>query len=496
MPVNENDESRRCPGEKYGIPRAICKGRQLQRYSKCPTCSYQKADMDARVGTPPPVADIIFKAYDIRGAYPDQINEQLAERVGEATAKFLGAKTIVIGRDMRVSSEPLAKAAIKGVTGFGCNVIDIGLVSTDANYFATGCYNASGGIQITASHNPPNENGLKISREKAMPVGEDSGLQSVKRLVYGPRPRPAAMPGLVEPRDCVKDFARHVLSFARSVPRIKVVIDAGNGMHGRMMPRILDRLPIEPIPMYFELDPTFPHHAANPLKHETLADLQRKIAETHAELGVAFDADGDRCGFVTEKGEILPGDLVTALFARHALKQQPGSAIVYDVRSSWVVDEEVRKAGGVPVRERVGHAFIKATMRKRNAPIGGELSCHYYFRDNYYADSGAIAMIYMLNVLGEEDKPLSELLKPLQRYFASGELDFEVKDKEGKMREVATIFSDAKIQYKDGITVEYKDWWFNVRSSNTQALLRLNLEAKTEPLKEEKLTQVVALLQK
>ena len=493
--MEDNAQQRRCPGEKYPITVPICKGRQIRNYPKCPTCGWQKKDESMKPGFPE-VADVVFKAYDVRGVYPGQINEKLAEAIGMATVKFLGARTLVVGRDMRTSSKPLHTAVIRGATRFGCDVIDIGLCSTDANYFATGQYGASGGIQVTASHNPPNENGFKISREKAMPVGEDTGLKNIKQLVYGPAPRPAAEPGKVEKRNCVKDFGRHVVSLARSVPRIKVVIDAGNGMDGLMLPSILEKLPIDAIPMYFDLDPTFPHHPANPLKVETLVDLQAMVKKTGADLGVAFDADGDRCGFVDEKGEVVRGDIVTALLAGNVLKRQPGATIVYDVRSSRVVDEEVRKGAGVPVREKVGHAFIKATMRKRNAPFGGELSCHYYFRDNFFTDSGAIAMIYMLNLLGDEEKPLSELVAPLKRYFASGELDFTVKDKAAKMSAIAEAFSDGKIQYKDGVTVDYKDWWFNLRASNTQALLRLNVEAKTPKLLSEKQAQLVELLEK
>jgi len=490
---NDSASPRRCPGENYDITLPICHGRQARNYPKCHTCRWRGVEDRKERGEFPEAALAAFKAYDIRGTYPDQVNEKAFELIGAATAKFLGARSMVVSHDMRASSEPLARAVVEGIRSAGSDVIDVGLASTDANYFAIGHYEASGGIQVTASHNPPEYNGMKVSREKAMPIGRDTGLNNIKQLACGARPRPATAPGSVSTRDIVGDFARHVLSFARDVPRIKVVIDAGNGMAGYMLPPILDGLPIETVPMYFDLDGTFPNHEANPLKTETLRDLQERVVSEHADLGVAFDADGDRCGFVDETGGTISGDLITALLARSILRRQKG-AIVYDVRSSRIVDEVVREGGGVPVRERVGHAFMKATMRKRNAPFGGELSCHYYFRDNYFTDSGAIAMVHLLNVLGEEGRPLSELLEPLRRYFATGEINFTVDDKEAKIALLAQTFSDGKIDTKDGITVSYDRWWFNVRPSNTEPLLRLNLEAETEDLMNEKKELLTRLL--
>jgi phosphomannomutase len=327
-----------------------------------------------------------------------------------------------------------------------------------------------------------------------MPVGEESGLQNIKAIALGPQPRPAPIPGRIDQRDIGPEFTAHVLDFARNIPRLKVVIDAGNGMMGRMLPPILARLPLEVTPLYFNLDPTFPHHEANPLKKETFADVQALVRQKGADLGVAFDGDGDRCGFVDNQGNIASGDLVTALFARSVLKRQPGATIVFDVRSSRVVEEEVRKAGGVPCRERVGHAFMKATLRKRNAPFGGELACHYYYRDNFYTDSGALAFISMLNVLAEEGKPLSELMAPLCRYHATGEINFDVADKQAKIKEISREFADARLDYKDGITAQYRDWWFNVRPSQTQSLLRLNIEAVSEELMNEKKAQLTKII--
>ena len=483
---------RRCPGEKYDITLPICHGRQLKNYPKCAACPEREKDQAQPESGIPPASLAAFKAYDIRGRYPEVVNEPLFERVASAVVKFLGATSLLVSHDMRASSRPLADAVIQGITRMGCDVIDAGLASTDANYFAIGQYETNGGMQITASHNPPSDNGMKISREKAMPIGQDSGLENIKHLAQG-RLRPAPRRGKVVRKDLRDEFARHVLACARLVPRIKVVLDAGNGMMGHMLPPILERLPIESVPMYFELDGTFPNHEANPLKVETLRDLQARVVAEKADLGVAFDADGDRCGFVDEQGRVVPGDLVVALIARSVLRRQKGP-IVYDVRCSRVVDEVVRELGGVPVRERVGHAFMKATMRTRNAAFGGELSCHYYFRENFFTDSGALALVHMLNVLGEEQKPLSELLRPLRKYFATGEINFVVADKEAKMSELIRTFPDGRTDRKDGITIEYPDWWFNVRPSNTEPLLRLNLEAATEALMREKQGLLTRLL--
>jgi phosphomannomutase len=485
---------RHCPGERADIPHAICKGRQIRNYPKCAACEYRAEDMRRQDGALPKESVGVFRAYDIRGTYPAQINEKVAEIVGMATAKFLGAKMLVVGRDMRTSSEPLARAVIEGARGLGCNVVDIGLCSTDAHYFATGQSEASGGIMVTASHNPPNENGFKISREKVMPVGEESGLQNIKAIAMGPRPRPASAPGNVESRDIGPAFTSHVLGFARNIPRMKVVIDAGNGMMGRMLPPILAKLPLDVTPLYFDLDATFPHHEANPLKKETFRDVQALVLKKGADLGVAFDGDGDRCGFVDDRGEVVSGDLITALLAKSVLKRLPGATVIFDVRSSRVVEEEVRKAGGIPCRERVGHAFMKATLRKRNAPFGGELACHYYFRDNFFTDSGALAFIAMLNVLAEEGRPLSVLMAPLRRYHATGEINFDVADKQAKIKDLARAFPDARMDYKDGLTVQYRDWWFNVRPSQTQSLLRLNIEAASEVLMDEKKTLLTKII--
>jgi len=487
---------RRCPDEKGAIPEAICRARQSQKYHKCANCDWRDDSLqDQGLGAEKAVRNKCFKAYDIRGTYPDEIDEKLAERIGAAVARFLEPGTLVVSRDMRKTSEPLAAALIQGILTAGCDVLDAGLLSTDANYFAIAHYRQGGGIQVTASHNPAKYNGFKISREQAIPLSYDTGLANIELIAMGPPMRPSDHRGHVEQKDIMSDWKQHVLSFARRMEPIHVVIDAGNGMAGKMLPPILTELPIQVTELYFKLDGTFPNHEANPLKPENLRDLQRTVNETGADLGVAFDGDADRCIFVDDLGRAVPCDLITALLAGRLLQRNKHAAVVYDVRSSRVVPEEIRKHGGIPVRERVGHSFIKATLRKRNAVFGGEVSGHFYWRENFYADSGIITFIEMLNVLGSERKPLSDIMAPLQRYSATGEINFDVVDKAGKIAELTAAFKDGRLDTLDGITVEYDDWWFNVRPSNTEPKLRLNLEANTPDLMEEKKAQVIRIIE-
>jgi len=474
---DDPDRERHCPGERAPISEAICRARQRRKYAGCAGCEFSDKDQGPREGAMAARSARIFKAYDIRGVVPDELDERVAERIGAATARFMGARRLAVSRDMRGSSVALSEALMQGIMLAGCDVADLGLASTDANYFATGFLAVDGGVQTTASHNPPEYNGFKVSRKYAVPVGRDSGLESIRNLVSGPPIRPAADRGLREAVDILPGFRDHVLSFAHDVPPLKMVIDAGNGMAGRMLPPILEALPVQVKQLYFDLDGTFPNHEANPLKEENCVDLQNAVRETGADLGAAFDGDGDRCVFVDERGEIVRCDLITALIAGALLRERGSSTVLYDVRSSRVVPEEIRKWGGIPCRERVGHAFMKATMRRRDAVCGGELSGHFYFRDNYYADSGAIALISVLDILGERKKPFSHILAPLRRYAQTGEINYEVDDKEGKIKELGRVLADGRSDHPDGITVEYEDWWFNVRASNTESLLRLNLEA-------------------
>ncbi|HEX7181272.1 MAG TPA: phosphomannomutase/phosphoglucomutase [Thermoanaerobaculia bacterium] len=426
----------------------------------------------------------IFKAYDVRGIVPTQLDETMARQIGLAFQHVLDAEdrangnTVVVSRDMRSHSEGLAKALIEGLTAAGLDVLDIGLATTPMNYFAVGHTKAAGGVQVTASHNPAQYNGFKFSRHGARPVSGDHGISLMEEKVKsGDLPR-AGNPGTVTRGQIFEDYKRHILSFLHEGKRLKVAVDAANGMSTIYRP-ILEAMGIELVPLYFELDGSFPNHEANPLREENLRDLMRLVRESGADLGVSFDGDADRSAFIDEKGEAIGSDLATALIAGELLSREPGKAVLYDLRSSRAVAEYIQEKGGVPVRERVGHSFMKATLRKREGIFGGELAGHYYFRDNYNADSAVLAVVEVLNLLRETGKPLSELVRPLRRYAKSPEINFEVEDKEGKMRELADRYSDAQIDYLDGITINYPDWWANVRPSNTEPFLRLVLEAST-----------------
>jgi|SRR6185369_6682060 len=445
----------------------------------------------------------IFKAYDVRGLVPAQLNETIARQIGlsfqhvlDADDRALG-NTVVVSRDMRSHSEGLAKALIEGLTASGLEVLDIGLATTPMNYFAVGFTKAAGGVQVTASHNPAQYNGFKFSRHGARPVSGDHGIALMEEKVEtGDLPR-AAQPGRVSYAKIFDDYRRHVLSFLRDPghagKRLKVVVDAANGM-GTVYEPILQSVGIDLVPLYFELDGSFPNHEANPLKEENLHDLMRLVKETGADLGVAFDGDADRAAFVDERGEAIGSDLMTGLIAGELLGRDPGKAVLYDLRSSRAVHEYIQEHGGVPVRERVGHSFMKATLRKRDGIFGGELAGHYYFRDHYYADCALLTVIEDLNLLRETGKPMSELVQPLRRYAKSPEINFEVEDKQGKIDELARRYSDAQIDYLDGITFQYPTWWANVRPSNTEPFLRLVLEASTQEELDSRRGELIALL--
>ena len=436
----------------------------------------------------------IFMAYDVRGVYPSQLDENLMRKIGNATAQYLGADRILVSRDMRVSGESLARAFIDGATDAGADCVDAGLLSTPGNYFAVANYGFGGGAMITASHNPKQYNGVKVSREKAIPVGLESGLDRIEEMVAAGNYKTARARGKVSAISVVDDLIEHVLKAAGDIKPLKVVIDAGNGMAGLTLPRVLARLPIEATRLYFELDGNFPHHEANPLKPENVRDLQKAVRETGADLGVAFDGDADRCSFVDEKGEAIPCDFVTAIIAKDILKREPGAIILYDCRSSRAVREDIEAAGGRAFPERVGHAFMKATLRREDGAFAGELSGHYYFRENFYCDSAEIAFIRMLNVLSAARSPLSELVRPLRRYASTGEVNFHVQEKDAKIDQLASAFADAKVSRLDGITVEYPDWWFNVRKSNTEPLLRLVLEANTAELRDRSFKRLESII--
>ena len=453
--------------------------------------------------------DAIFKAYDVRGTYPDQLNEDLAWCIGYATAQFLRGQlsgydrtdptrnTLAVGRDMRTSSPPLCRAFIEGALSGGVNCVDVGMIDTAQIYFAVNFLKSCGGAQTTASHNPAHYNGFKIAGQAGKPIGQDTGLVEIKRIALAVPPRSASAQGNRTERDLSADYKAFVRKFLKG-PRkkLKVVVDASNGMAGKYWPIIFGDIgQIETTTLNFEHTGEFAHDP-NPLVPGNLKQLQQAVKEKHADLGICFDGDADRCMFLDAHARIVPCDLLTALLARAFLKSCPGSAVVYDLRSSWVVREEIEQAGGIPKRERVGHAFMKRAMAENNAVFGGELSGHFYFRDNWYCDSAFLALVAVLNVLAEEGKPIDELIKPLKRYHASGERNFECEDKDERIKQLGEKYRDARVDHLDGITIEYPDWWCNVRKSNTEPLLRLNLEAKTAEALQAKLKEVAPLLGK
>ena len=450
----------------------------------------------------------IFKAYDIRGIYPDQIDETDAWKIGYAAARFLrshltgyergqaNCQSICVGRDMRTHSPSVARALIEGMNTSGANVIDIGMIDTPQIYFAINHLGTCGGVQVTASHNPAKYNGFKISGLKAKPVGVDTGLKDIEHIAMALLHTKGIADGAVEKLDLTASYKNHVLKFlTRKLKPLKIAIDASNGMAGKSVPAIFGDLPIEIIEINFEHKGKFKHEP-NPLVEKNLAQVKAAVKKNKCDFGVCFDGDADRLMMIDEKGKNIGCDLMTALMAGYFLQQHPRSTIVYDLRSSWVVSEEILKYGGTPRRERVGHSFMKKALRDAHAVFGGELSGHFYYRDNYWADSGMITLTHVLNIVSGADMPVSELIKPLRRYSASGEINFEVADKEAMMTELSKKYRDAQIDNLDGVTIMYKDWWFNCRPSNTEPFLRLNIEAKTAELLTEKLDELKAHLGK
>jgi phosphomannomutase len=430
----------------------------------------------------------IFRAYDVRGLYPDEIDAGAAAAIGHAFTRFLGGGPIALGRDMRESGRVLRESFVSGVLAEGTDVIDVGRVATPMLYFATTECNAQGGVMITASHNPEGYNGFKLCAASAVPIGIETGLREIRTLAEERLGRNVGPPrASLRERSIHARYYESLLEVFPARPRLRVVIDAGNGIAGEAVSGLLDQLPLEVSRLYFEPDGTFPNHEANPLKSENLEDLRREVKRKGAELGVAFDGDGDRAVFVDEEGEPVPADLMTALLARVVLEHGllgagPGTHIVYDLRSSQAVPELIRERGAIPVRSRVGHAFIKQVMCETGACFGGELSGHYYFRfpAGYVADDGAAAMMLVLQVMELEGRPLSELWRPVRRYFQSGEVNRTVADVATTLERVGRAFPDAQVDHLDGLTVSLPDWWFNLRPSNTEPLVRLNVEASSE----------------
>jgi phosphomannomutase len=444
----------------------------------------------------------IFKAYDIRGIYPDQIDEEGAWKIGYAAARFLrsmlrgyergqaNSQSLCVARDMRKHSESLTRSLIEGMNAAGANVIDIGMTDTPQMYFAINHLGTCGGVQVTASHNPANYNGFKISGQGAKPVGINTGLKDIEYIAMALVHTKGKTTGSVQKYDLTAEYKNHVLRFLRpSKTTVKIAVDASNGMAGKMVPAVFGDLPIEIIELNFKHTGTFKHEP-NPLVEENLAEVKNAVKKKDCDFGICFDGDGDRLMMVDEKGRTISCDLLTALMASYFLKDNPRSTIVYDLRSSLVIPEEVLKNGGTPRRERVGHAFMKKAMRDSHAVFGGELSGHFYYRDNYFADSGLITLVHVLNIVSAAKMPVSELIKPLRRYHSSGEVNFEVGDKQVKMDELARKYGDGQIDHLDGVTVRYKDWWFNCRPSNTEPLLRLNVEAGSREMLKERLSEI------
>ncbi len=439
--------------------------------------------------------DRIFKAYDVRGVVPDEFDADIARRVGAAFAEWSKERAILLGRDCRLSSPELAEAIADGATSRGVDVVDLGLASTDLLYFASGSQDLPG-VMLTASHNPKQYNGLKFCLAGAKPVGEDSGLRDIRAMVEAGEPPPVPEPGRVERRDLLDAYVDHVLSFTdvAAMRPLVVAADTANGMGGLVLPAVMKRLPVTLHHLYAELDGTFPNHPADPIDPENQRDLKAAVLEHRADIGLAFDGDADRVFLIDEKAEDVSGSLMTALVAAAMLDREPGAKVVHNLICSWTVPEVIREHGGVPVRTRVGHSFIKQVMAETGAIFGGEHSGHYYFRENYRADSGLIAAVVAMGELSNANAPLSRLLAPFRRYFDSGEINSRVEDQQGKLELIAARLADGRQDRLDGLTVEYEDWWCNVRPSNTEPLLRLNVEARTPELLAEKTAMMLDVI--
>jgi phosphomannomutase len=444
----------------------------------------------------------IFKAYDVRGLVPEQLDDTLARATGRAYVRIVGATTVVVGHDMRASSPGMAGAFADGATEAGADVILVGLASTDQLYFASG-HLGHPGVMFTASHNPAQYNGIKMCRANAVPIGVDTGLAEIRDAVAAGDTPVAAGQGTISHHDVLDAYAAHLLSLAPVAGRrLKVVVDAGNGMAGHTAPAVFDRLGddrVELVPMYFELDGTFPNHEANPIDPDTLVDLQARVVAERADIGLAFDGDADRCFLVDEQGRAVSPSTLTALIASRELAKQPGATVIHNLITSRAVPELVSELGGVAVRTRVGHSYIKATMAETDAVFGGEHSGHFYFRDFWRADSGMLAALHALAALAEADRPLSELLGEYERYVVSGEINSTVDDQGEVMAEIERVYADrdaTTTDHLDGLTVTHEDWWFNVRPSNTEPLLRLNAEGRDAATMAEVRDSVLTLIRR
>jgi phosphomannomutase len=443
----------------------------------------------------------IFKAYDIRGLYPDEIDEETARAIGSAFVAYLKAARIAVGRDMRLSSPALAAAFIEDASAQGADVVDYGMIATDMLYFAVARDRHDGGVQITASHNPKQYNGIKMVRQEAFPLSGEEGISDIRDMIASGRvPPPAARRGQVTHRDALTPYVAHVMSFIDPaiIRPFNVVLDAGSGMAGLVAPKLFEQLPCQTTRLCFEIDGRFPHHEANPLIEENRRDITEAVVRLKADVGIAWDGDADRCFFIDGSGEFVSGDFVTALLAEAFLLRHPGATVIYDLRASHAVRDVVARYGGTALMNRVGHAFFKQRMRETNAIFGGEVTGHYYFRDNFYADNGFIPALLMLELMSKKGQSLHQLLEPLRaRYFISGEINTTLPSMDAvpaKLEQLAAKYADARQYTLDGISIEYADWHFNVRPSNTEPLLRLNLEATTAEQMARKRDEVIALI--
>ena len=439
----------------------------------------------------------IFKSYDVRGIYPAELDDATAEAIGRALVAELGFEVIGVGRDMRPSGERLFEALARGANANGADVIDVGMVSTDALYFAVGHYGLGGGVMITASHNPANYNGMKFTGPYAQAISLETGLAAIRdRIARGDLSSGAVHRGSIARKDILEDFAAHCLTFVEppAIKPFRIAIDAGNGMAGRTVPYVFKHLGCQVIPLYFDLDGTFPNHPASPIEPENMVDLQRAVLENGCDLGAAFDGDADRMFIVDEKGELVGGDMVTALVGINTLKRHPGAKILYNLICSRSVPEAIVRAGGIPIRSQVGHSIIKKIMREQDIVFGGEHSGHFYFRDNWFADSGMIALLQCLEVFSAANKPVSEVVAPLNTRFRSGEINSRVHDVPAKMKALEERYHDGTIDHLDGVTIAYPDWWMNVRPSNTEPLLRLNVEGDTRETMERRRDEALAII--
>ena len=439
----------------------------------------------------------IFKAYDIRGKVPAELTPEVARAVGRALADFLPPGEVALGRDMRPDSSELARALSAGLTGQGRVVVDLGQITSDMMYYAVGQYDFAGGAMVTASHNPGEYNGIKLTAKGVAPIGEDSGLSVIKQTITDDSYQPPSGDGTVRSLDILDGWVKHALTFAPNLTALKVGIDAGNGMGGIIVPELEKLTNLQISGLYLELDGTFPNHPANPLVYENLKDLIELVKANQLDCGIAFDGDGDRAFMVDDNGEVVSGSVLGALLSEHFLKLSPGATILYNAITSKIVPETIAAAGGKAIRTRVGHSFIKADMRQHGAVFACEHSGHFYFQDNYNADSGVIAALCVLDIISQTGKKLSELCRPLrQKYLDSGEINFDVSDKDKTIALVSEHYSDGQTDNLDGTTISYPDWWFNLRPSNTEPLLRLNIEAENPDTLKQNLEVISKIIQK